>query len=215
MTAAVLLDLDGTLSDSRPGIAACFRFMLSALGHDPAAAGDLTWAVGPPIGVAIAQLLTQYGDDRLNEALAVYRARYSSVAIYDCTVYPGVVGMLDALRDNGHVMCLATSKRRDFAERVMDHLGLRGYVRNVYGALPEGGLDQKRDLLAYILDREGLAPGKVIMLGDRVHDIHAAQANGVRSIGALWGYGGLQELQAARADAIADLPQAVPALVPG
>src|ERR1700678_946787 len=131
---AILLDLDGTLSDSRPGIVACFRYMLTQLGHDPTKAGDLTWAVGPPIAVSITQLLAQYDDARVDQGLAVYRAQYSAVAIYDCTVYPGVLDMLGALRDAGHIMCIATSKRRDFAERVVDHLGLRRYLHAVYGA---------------------------------------------------------------------------------
>jgi phosphoglycolate phosphatase len=187
--------------------------MLGELGHDPAAAGDLTWAVGPPIGVSIARLLGQYGDDRVDQGLTIYRARYSEVAIYDCTVYPGVPEMLDALRDAGWVMCIATSKRRDFAERVMDHLALRNYVRAVYGAEPGGGLDNKQDLLAHILTREGFAAGQTVMLGDRLHDIHAAQANHLRSIGALWGYGGRAELEAAGAGAIAVTPQAVPGLL--
>jgi phosphoglycolate phosphatase len=210
---AVLFDLDGTLSDSRPGIAGCFRYMLAELGHDPAAAGDLTWAVGPPIAVSVAQLLSQYGDERIDQAVAVYRARYSAVAIYDCTVYPGVFDMLDALRDAGCVMCIATSKRSDFAERVIDHLGLRAYVRAVYGAEPGGGLDRKDDLLAHILAREGFTPLDTVMLGDRLHDIHAALANRVRSIGAAWGYGGRAELEEAGADAIAEVPPAVPDLV--
>lgn len=208
----ILLDLDGTLSDSRPGIAGCFRYMLGELGHDPAAAGDLTWAVGPPIAVSIGRLLAQYGDDRVDQGLTIYRARYSEVGLYDCTVYAGVREMLDALRDAGWVMCIATSKRRDFAERVMDHLDLRGYVRAVYGAEPGGGLDAKQDLLAHILAREGFAPEQTVMLGDRLHDIHAAQVNQLRSIGALWGYGGREELVAAGADVIADTPPMVPAL---
>ena len=212
---AVLLDLDGTLADSRPGIAGCFRFMLAELGHDPAAAGDLTWAVGPPIAVSVARLLEQYGDARVDQGIDVYRARYSAVAIYDCSVYPGVVAMLDALRDAGSVMCIATSKRRDFAERVIDHLGLRDYVRTVYGAEPGGGLDQKDDLLAHILSCEGFSRADTVMLGDRLHDIHAALANRLRSIGAAWGYGGRAELEAAGADAIAEVPQAVPALLAG
>jgi phosphoglycolate phosphatase len=209
---AVLLDLDGTLSDSRPGIVGCFRYTLAQLGHDPAVSGDLTWAVGPPIAVSIGRLLAQYGDTRVDEGLAVYRARYSAVAIYDCAVYPGVVAMLDALRDAGRVMCIATSKRRDFAERVMDHLGLRAHVRAVYGAEPGGGLDQKAGLLAHILAREGFAADATVMLGDRLHDIHAAQANKVRSIGAAWGYGGAAELREAGADCIAESPHDVPAL---
>jgi phosphoglycolate phosphatase len=144
---AVLLDLDGTLSDSRPGIAACFRFTLQQLGHDPDAAGDLTWAVGPPIAVSLRRLIARFGDDRVDAALAIYRERYSTTGIYECSVYPGVAGMLNGLRDAGFVLCIATSKRRDFAERVMDYLGLRGYVRGVYGAEPGGGLDRKQDLL--------------------------------------------------------------------
>jgi phosphoglycolate phosphatase len=211
--AAVLLDLDGTLSDSRPGIVACFRYMLAELGHDPAIAGDLTWAVGPPIAVSIAQLLAQYRDDRMEQGLAIYRARYSAVAIYDCTVYPDVVPMLEALQAACAVLCIATSKRRDFAERVMDHLALRRYVRAVYGAEPGGGLDHKQDLLAHILAREGFAADRTVMLGDRLHDIHAAQANGLRSIGAGWGYGGEAELLAAGADVIAPAPRDVPGLV--
>jgi len=209
---AVLLDLDGTLSDSRPGIAACFRYTLGRLGHDPAAAGDLTWAVGPPIRVSIQRLIAQYGDDRVDQAVDIYRARYSTVGLYECSVYPGIVGMLDGLREAGHTMCIATSKRRDFAERVMDHLQLRGYVRGVYGAEPGGGLDDKQDLLAHILTAEGFAAADCVMLGDRLHDIHAAQANAIRSIGALWGYGGRDELTAAGAGALAERPDDVPRL---
>ncbi len=210
---AVLLDLDGTLADSRPGIEACFRHMLSELGHDPAASGDLTWAVGPPIAVSIGRLLQRYGDDRVDLGLATYRARYSAVGIYECTVFPGVVGMLDALRDAGRVMCIATSKRRDFAERVIDYLKLQSYVRAVYGAQPGGGLDDKQDLLAHILSREGFVASDTVMVGDRLHDIHAAHANSLRSIGALWGYGGRTELEAAGASAFAEGPLDVPNLI--
>lgn len=210
---ALLLDLDGTLADSRPGIEACFRHMLADLGHDPATAGDLTWAVGPPIAVSIAQLLAQYGDDRVELGLTTYRAQYSAVGIYDVSVFPGVAAMLDAVRDAGITMCIATSKRRDFAERVIDHLGLRGYVRGVYGAEPGGGLDAKTDLLAHILAREAFAPAHTTMLGDRLHDIHAAQANALRSIGAAWGYGGRVELEEAGATAIAETPGSVPGLI--
>ena len=209
---AVLLDLDGTLSDSRPGIAACFRYTVEQLGHDPEAVGDLTWAVGPPIRVSLQRLIAQYGDDRVDQAVDIYRARYSTAGLYECSVYPGIVGMLDGLREAGHTMCIATSKRRDFAERVMDHLQLRGYVRGVYGAEPGGGLDDKQDLLAHILTAEGFAAADCVMLGDRLHDIHAAQANAIRSIGALWGYGGRDELTAAGAGALAERPDDVPRL---
>jgi phosphoglycolate phosphatase len=209
VTQAVLLDLDGTLADSRPGIIACFRHTLAELGHDPAEAGDLTWAVGPPMAVSIGTLLAKYGDDRIDLGLSTYRARYSAVALYECTVFPGVKDMLAALKDAGHPLCLATSKRRDFAERVVDYLELRQYVPKVYGALPGGGLDAKQDLLAEILRVEGFSADTTTMIGDRLHDIHAAQANKIRSIGVLWGYGGQAELQEAGADLLAATPAEV------
>ena len=213
MTRAILLDLDGTLSDSRPGIADSFRFTLRELGHDPDRAGDLTWAVGPPIAVSLERLLRPFGDDRAAEALTIYRARYSAVGLYNCTLYPGVVAMMERLRDAGVTMCLATSKRRDFAERVIDHLGLRPFLKGIYGALPEGGLDHKDDLLRHILAEQQLVPETTIMLGDRHHDIDAAKANALRSIGALWGYGGQAELEAAGADVIAAQAADVPGIL--
>ncbi len=211
----VLLDLDGTLSDSKPGIAASFRYTVGQMGHDPEAAGDLTWAVGPPIAVSMRRLLDQYAETRVDEAVAIYRARYSDVGIYDCTVYPGVVAMLDTLRDAGTTMYIATSKRRDFADRVIDHLSLRSYVRGVYGALPGGGLDEKQDLLAHILATEKLSASDAIMVGDRLHDMHAARHNDIRGIGVLWGYGGRDELLRAGAAAIAENPRDVARLVLG
>jgi phosphoglycolate phosphatase len=210
---AVLLDLDGTLSNSRPGIAACFQQTLRRLGHDPERSGDLTWAVGPPIAVSLQRLLAPFGDGRVDAALTIYRECYSTTGIYDCAVYPGVTAMLDELRADGFVMCIATSKRRDFADRVIDYLGLRGYVRNVYGAEPGGGLDRKQDLLAHILVTEHFDAATCVMLGDRLHDIEAAKANTIRSIGALWGYGGQVELEQAGADAIAVTPGDVPRLL--
>jgi phosphoglycolate phosphatase len=209
----LLIDLDGTLSDSRAGIEACFRHTLASLGHDPAHAGDLAWAVGPPIAVSLARLLAPFGDDRVSQALTIYREQYSTTGIYDCAVYPGAVAMLEALRERGVIMCIATSKRVDFAERVMEFLGLRAYVKAVYGAVPSGALDRKQDLLAHILSAEGFAAADCVMLGDRMHDIEAAKANAVRSIGALWGYGGLTELEAAGADDIVSRPEDVVPLV--
>ncbi len=213
MANAVLLDLDGTLSDSRPGIEACFRHMLAELGHDPATAGELSWAVGPPIAVSVRTLLAKYHDDRVDLGLRTYRARYTDVGIYECTVFPGIPETWAARTEAGRARGVATSKRRDFAARVVDYLGLRSYLPKVYGALPGGGLDDKKDLLAEILRVEGYASATTTMVGDRLHDIPAAQANALRSIGVLWGYGGQAELQAAGADVIVASPSEVAAHV--
>lgn len=213
MKQAVLLDLDGTLSDSRPGIEACFRHMLGELGHDPTMAGDLTWAVGPPIAVSIGRLLAKYNDDRVDLGVTVYRARYTTAGIYECAEFPGIREMLETLANAGSSLCVATSKRRDFAERVVDYLEFRKYLPRIYGALPGGGLDDKKDLLAEILRVEGYDPITTVMVGDRLHDIHAAKANDLRSIGVLWGYGGEAELRQAGADRLVAKPADVPGLL--
>ena len=206
---AILLDLDGTLADSRGGIERCFKFMLTQLGHDAGAAGDLTALVGPPIAVSVKTLLGRYGDDRVELGLTTYRAHYSEVALYDVAPFAGVPEMLAALRATGRPLCVATSKRRDFAERVVDFLGFRGFLPTVYGALPGGGLDDKKDMIAELMRAEGYDPAVTVMVGDRYHDIHAAQANGLRSIGVLWGYGGEKELREAGADVLAAVPAEV------
>jgi phosphoglycolate phosphatase len=180
--------------------------MLAELGHDPAVVGDVTWAVGPPIAVSVRALLEKYGDDRVDRGLSTYRARYSTVGLYECSAFPGIEEMLRALTKAGRLLCVATSKRLDFAERVVDYLGFRQYLPRVYGALPGGGLDAKKDLLAEILHVESYSPARTTMVGDRLHDIHAAQANALRSIGVLWGYGGQAELQQAGADVLVASP---------
>jgi phosphoglycolate phosphatase len=203
---AILLDLDGTLADSRPGIEASLRFMLAEMGHDPQVAGDVTWAVGPPIGWSISTLLAKYDDTRARDGLRIYRARYSEVGLYDCTAFPGIAEMLAALHATGRPLCLATSKRRDFAERVVEYLGFARFIPTVYGALPEGGLDDKKDMLRELLRVEGYDPKGTVMVGDRLHDIEAAKANNLRSIGVLRGYGGREELERAGARSIAATP---------
>jgi phosphoglycolate phosphatase len=203
---AVLLDLDGTLADSRPGIEASLRFMLAEMGHDPRVAGDVTWAVGPPIAWSIGTLLAKYNDTRAEDGIRIYRARYSEVGLYDCTAFPGIPEMLAALHATGRPLCLATSKRRDFAERVVEYLGFSQYIPTVYGALPGGGLDDKKDMLRELLRVEGYDPAGTVMVGDRLHDIEAAKANNLRSIGVLWGYGGREELERVGADRIAATP---------
>ncbi|HVY17737.1 MAG TPA: HAD hydrolase-like protein [Rhodopila sp.] len=210
---AVLLDLDGTLADSRPGIEASMRFMLAELGHDPMVAGDITWAVGPPIAWSISTLLAKYGDTRAEDGIRIYRARYSEVGLYDCAPFPGVPEMLAALHATGRPLCLATSKRRDFAERVVDYLGFAKMIPTVYGALPGGGLDDKKDMVRALMRAQGYDPDGTVMVGDRLHDIEAAKANNLRSIGVLWGYGGREELQRVGADTLAETPADVVRLV--
>lgn len=203
----ILLDLDGTIADSRPGIIASLRAALRDLRHSPAPDEDFTWAVGPPLPEVWRRLMTQYGDDRVDFGMARYREHYGLTGLYDATLFPGIADAIETLYVAGHDLIVATAKRVDFARRLVENLGLASRFLGVYGSIPDGTLDDKADLIADIMRRESLTAKAMVMVGDRSHDILAAHANGVKAIGVAWGYGAPGELKAAGADAIIAAPR--------
>lgn len=207
----VLLDLDGTLVDSQPGIASSCRAALIALGHTPEPTFDISAMIGPPIEDIMHLLLTPYGDDRIVEGVAAYRDDYGQRGLFQSLPYPGIAEALAALRDAGAQMILATSKRREFAQRILDHLGLAGFFAGVHGSEPGGALDHKPELIAHVIERHGLTPARCVMVGDRRYDITGAHANRMRALGVLWGYGTRDELETAGADDLVAAPQGLAA----
>lgn len=206
----ILLDLDGTLVDSEPGILASCRAALQALGHAPEPTLDLSAVIGPPIEDGMGVLLQRYGDDRVAEAVAAYRADYGERGLFGSLPYAGVREALIALREAGAQLILATSKRTEFAERILRHIGFETLFAAIHGSEPGGALDHKPELISHILKRHALAPSQCVMVGDRRFDVSGAHANKVRAIGVLWGYGAREELEAAGADVIVPEPQALP-----
>ncbi len=111
-------------------------------------------------------------------------------------------------------MIVCTSKPRVYAQRIVNHFGLDDWLKTVYGPELDGRLDHKSELLAEILAVEKLDAGSCVMIGDREQDILAARANGVESIGVLWGFGTRAELADAGAGSIIEHPaELVPALL--
>jgi len=203
-TPAVLLDLDGTLTDSQPGIAASCLAMLRALGHRPNEALDVKRFIGPPLEEVVRFLLQPYGDDRVDEAVLAYRQHYGESGLLRSELYPGVGDALREMREAGLRLYLATSKRELFARRILQHLELAPYFDGIYGSLPGGELDHKPELLAHILSEQNIRASRSLMVGDRRHDIAGAHAVGVRSLGVLWGYGSRDELETAGADQLVE-----------
>ena len=202
----ILLDLDGTIADSRPGIIASMHAALHDLGHSPDPNADFTWAVGPPLPEVWDRLMAQFGDDRAELGMARYREHYGLTGLYDATLFPGIADAIEALYLAGHDLIVATAKRVDFGRRLVENLGLAPRFLGIYGSIPDGTLDDKANLIADIMRREHLTADAMIMVGDRSHDIHAAHANSVKAIGVAWGYGAPGELLAAGADAIIAAP---------
>jgi phosphoglycolate phosphatase len=206
---ALLVDLDGTLTDPAEGILGCFRLALEALGRSAPPAAELHWIIGPPLRGCFAEALNGEGDPE--EALRHYRGRYGTTGLFEAVVYDGVKETLGELRAEGTRLFLCTAKPLVYAERILSHFGLEHHFEAAYGDELGGRFQDKADLIAHILEREKLDADDCCMWGDRKHDVLAATRNGMPTIGALWGYGGADELRAAGAAVLCKSPSEVPA----
>jgi len=204
---ALLIDLDGTLTDPAEGIVGCFRLALEALGRSPPPAAELTWIIGPSLRASFAEALEGEGDPE--EALRIYRSRYSTEGLFEAVVYDGVKETLADLRAAGARLFLCTAKPLVYAERILAHFDLERHFEGAYGDELGGKFQDKANLIAHILESEGLTAADCCMWGDRKHDVVAASRHGIPTIGAVWGYGGAEELRAAGAAALCEEPSHV------
>ena len=202
----VLFDLDGTLTDPKPGIVGSLRFALSQL-RVPCPTDDaLASYIGPPLRGTFATLLGTDDSDRIEEAMRLYRRRFADTGLYENRVYDGVPEMLESAGSTATAVYVATSKPAIYAERIVEHFGLAKHFRKVYGPELDGRYEDKAELLAHLLTRESVAADTAVMIGDRAADVRAAKATGVRSIGVLWGYGSERELIDVGADMLCATP---------
>lgn len=204
-----LFDLDGTLTDPRIGFVASINHALVKLRMPSLPERALLRHIGPPLRETLSCLLGASRQHRLAVALKHYRERYADSGVLQCTVYPDVAEALAMLRDGGVRLVLATSKPKVFAERVLAHFSLQQYFEGVYGSELDGRHAEKHALIAHILERERLDPKATVVVGDRCHDVRAARAHGLSSVGVLWGYGSRLELAEAGATFLVRHPQAL------
>lgn len=202
----VFLDLDGTLTDPADGIVTSVLFALEKCGVSPPLGDSLTWVIGPPLIESFAKL----GVPDPAQALSFYRERFSTKGLFENVPYPGVDQVLEDLGGR-YRLCLATAKPIVFAERITRHFGLNRHLFAQFGPDLDGTRNNKGELLAYALQRIGATSETSVMVGDRHHDIDAARAVGMRSIGVAWGYGTPDEHL--RADAICDRLRDLPDVV--
>lgn len=183
----VLFDLDGTLTDSADGIVASFRHALESIGA-AVPDGDL---VGRLVGPPMHHTLHAMGlGDRAADAVAAYRADYVSRGWSMNRLFDGIPALLEDLRRAGVRLAVATSKAQPTAQRILVHFGLDGHFEVIAGASPDGTRATKADVVAHALSRLGPLPERVLMVGDRAHDVEGAAAHGIETVVVAWGYGG-------------------------
>ena len=199
----IFFDLDGTLTDPGLGITSSVAHALRRAGITPPPLRELYPFVGPPL---VDSFMKYYGMTHEEGRTAVdwFREYFRDRGIFENEVYPGIADMLDRLQRAGKTLVLATSKPEEFALQILEHFGLRQYFACVTGASMDESLSRKDEVIALALTRCKPADlGRVVMVGDRLHDIEGAKKNGLSSIGVLYGYGSLEELTEAGADRIA------------
>lgn len=212
MRTHVLLDLDGTLSDSEPGILRSLQHACQVEGFPVPDDDQVRSVIGPPFELGLPAI--GIPDDALSRVIDTYRKRYVAIGAYENTLYDGIVEMLDGLADAGLTLGIATAKPEQTAHPILDYFGLSDRFAVRAGATLTPERRSKAEVIAYALRELDLAGDPdlgehVIMVGDRNHDVHGAAHHGIPCIGVTWGYGSIEELLVAGAVALAESPAEV------
>jgi phosphoglycolate phosphatase len=196
---AVFFDLDGTLTDSGEGIINCAILALEHFGLPIPSREALRVFVGPPLD----QSFINHGvpADKTDEAIRVYRSRYTTVGKFENFPYPGVEELLQKLKNEGCRLFVATSKPEGMSVEILEKFGLAHYFEKICGATLDGSRSHKADVIAYLLGQvDGVE--NVVMVGDTAFDVIGAKAHGIPTIGVSWGYGSVAEMTEAGAAGI-------------
>ncbi|PPH03229.1 haloacid dehalogenase [Rathayibacter sp. AY1G9] len=187
----ILFDLDGTITDSAPGITGTLVETFVELGRPVPAPAELLAYVGPPLLEAFRELGGMTVEEA-QAALVVYRRRYNAGGLFDSSVYPGLPEVLARIAEAGVPLSLATSKPESAATRILEHYGLAQYFTVTCGASEDEVRSAKADVVEEALRRLrelGVDLSAPVMVGDREHDVQGAAAHGVPTIMVEWGYG--------------------------
>ena len=201
-----LFDLDGTLTDPGVGITNSVMHALEKFGIRVNDRSELYPFIGPPLDDSFKRFFG-FDDEQAQKGIEYYREYFRDIGIFENKVYEGIPEMLGELKDRGIKVCLATSKPHEFAVRILERFELARFFDITGGATMDGRISKKADVIKHVLEEAQITDTeKVLMIGDRFHDIEGAKANGLHSCGVLWGYGSREELCGAGADHIVSVP---------
>ncbi len=187
---AVVFDLDGTLTDSAPGIMASTRYALETMRLPVPPETVMRSFLGPPLAESFMRCCGMSKEQAV-EVTGHYRERYHATGWLENQVYPGIRPLLSALRQAGARLSVATGKPQEASIKILEHFGLAGFFDSIIGPQANDYLVSKRDMIS--LSLEGFQ-GRAVMIGDRDIDIYGARQVGIDSIGVAYGYGSREEL---------------------
>jgi phosphoglycolate phosphatase len=187
----IVFDLDGTLSDPMQDVSRSINYALKHYGYEERESSELAQYIGPPLDQTFHALTNSSQENVIRELVTKYRERYSEVGFSENILYPGVSEALLHLSESGVPMGVCTSKRKDFAEKILQMFGLSEFFQFVDAG--DIGVEKWQQIAG--LCEQGIVTPASIMIGDRAVDIIAAHKNGLQAAGVLWGYGSVAELE--------------------
>ncbi len=202
-------DLDGTLTDPAQGITNSFIHAIKYFGLEVPSYEKLCTFIGPPL-VTTFQKEFGFDEERCMEGVKKYREYFAQKGIFENKVYDGIENVLAHLQSKEKHLLVATSKPEEYSVKILEHFGLAKYFDFICGSNMDETRSKKEEVIEYALEKcraankVGFDKSKVLMIGDREHDIIGAKKNGIKSCGVLYGYGSRQEFEAAGADFIVD-----------
>lgn len=204
----ILLDLDGTLTNSLEGIGKCLQYALEAFGVFEPDIEALRCYIGPPL---MDTFMNAYGfsAEQAVAATAKYRERYNTIGWMENEVYDGIKEALERLRAAGMILIAATSKPETQAVKIMEYFGLAPYFQDMCGADsdPAAKRNHKDEVIRYALEKNNITDkGLVMMVGDTKYDMQGAKQCGIEGLGVLYGFGTKEELEEAGAALLAETP---------
>ena len=209
----ILFDLDGTLTDSSPGIFNSVKYALDKMSREIPADEVLNEFLGPPLEYSFEQFCGM-DNEQAKRAADIYRERYKDYCVIENSLYDGIYDVLEQLKSAGKILAVATTKPVHFAEQIVSHFEIRKFFTAVCGFAPDGANGSKAGIIRNALKKCGEDDlGQAVMIGDRFYDIDGAKSVGIASIGALFGYGSRPELEKAGADYIASEPYEIAKII--
>lgn len=191
----VLFDLDGTITESAPGIRKCIECTLDEMGYSHPDLSDYSNYVGPPL-VNTFNGLCGLPIDKAYEAIVIYRKYYNIHGIENNFLFDGIKEVLDTLKENNIKIAICSSKTEHLAKAVLDFLGITEYFSAVCGSLPDGTRKEKEELIPYALDTLGINDNsKAVLVGDTKFDAKGARLTGTDFIGVSYGYGTIEQMK--------------------
>ncbi len=206
---AILFDLDGTLTDSSPGILGCVRYALEKMGREVPEETLLNGFLGPPLVYSFTEYCGMTFDEA-RQAAAIYREVYEDQCVIGNSLYDGIYELLERLENAGKLLAVATTKPQVTADKIVEYFDIKKFFKAVCGAAPDGSSGEKAGIIREAVEKLGVSDlGQVLMIGDRFYDIDGAKEVGVASAGVLYGYGRPGELEQAGADYVFGDPREI------